>query len=197
MDAALRELRRGAPGGLPLPWESPALSAVLGPRSTTPSRILFPPAPIGPAPPLPAPPDRVDPPISRAPGSGRQGDTRDAFVKAAVRGDPSCEEIVEDLRRRKALMKWSCILDLAGPDAALLCGQLRGAPLDDGDRIIKDVFAPKATDTLLKRAGSIFLYVKWAKGVLVAPFPISEQKAYDYAKYLNDGLFPATRATSF
>ena len=107
-----------------------------------------------------------------------------------------------DLQRSLALEKWHCLIELqlesssVGRQLLRENNALRGAP--EIHRILADFFEPKATRTLLKRAGPLARYVAWHRAEFSTPvWPLMEDRVYQYLCHARDSGEAATMGDSF
>ena len=203
----------GGVHGIQLPWEMGFAGLVLGPRrGAQPSEVVWPMDPIriprlewvGPVPPPvvhvfpPAPPAAVAPATPRGPPGGVHATRRRPPPTAALSGMP--REEVDMLQRQAALRKWRIIVVAAGERCAVGRQMMEAADGDERASILEDVFRPKETATLQKRAGSVLLYLKWGTSLDVALhylLPFTEAVVYRYVAALYNDEAPATRSSSF
>ena len=203
-DLLLEEAQHSLGSPVPsLPWDKGWLGATLG---RSPAAALF---PVLSRPNFFGPGWRGCLPGPRGVGGENPGPTTwDQVVREVRRcrpglGAPSRRDPVDlDPVRLRAVRRWLLLLSMA-PEAFLVGRQLEaarvvGASVDEMENILVDVFAPKATGTLDRRAGSLALFVAWCDEHDVgSPLPVRETLAYDYIKYLGQQGAPATRADSF
>ncbi len=184
-DNAMQSLRPPRPFLVPA-WERVWPTFTIGrPHPVGTTFTMAPPPPIEPAPP-PVLPPAVAPDDSVLPPSKRR---RIRWPKK-----PKTEE--ED--KAKEIHKWQAIIELAGPEACGLAGDLVKEPDDERRwRILEAVCHGKSSETLRKRSGAINLYIRWARTSATAPFPFHEHVVWNYVAFLHDVKAPATRAKSF
>ena len=106
-----------------------------------------------------------------------------------------------EVDRAKALGRWRYIISIAPEQfevGRIILGDLAtGSELSTEETILADVFANKATKTLLTRSGPLILYIQRCKSIQVLSFPILEQGIYTYVCYLRSVGSPASKAASF
>ena len=101
--------------------------------------------------------------------------------------------------KAKAYRLWDTILNLAG-SASRLYLQMQGETSEqDRMTVLKDALRKKAASTLEQRAYAVMAYVRWdsPSGAAGRTFPISEEAAYRYLRWLRDVRAAPTRAASF
>ena len=128
-----------------------------------------------------------------APGAGVPEALEGAAAPAAaprLRARPGPRpEVADAAERRNALAQWVLILECFRAAGSLRVSA-RDLPL-----LVKETLEPKATGTIKARAGSILLYVGWARSKGLAPGPIDEEVVYEYLRHAS-GVAP-TRGTRF
>jgi hypothetical protein len=195
--SALRRLRP-AVRGVPLPWEQGYWGFVLGARSHVqphlqqPLRqLLVPQLPIGSS--EPAVPDAYIAPPTRLPAAT---DAASCVAKKRKITDVRIQQF-DDTALEDALRTWRGILAEMG-EASRLSMQLVAceSPLL-ANRSFAAAFFGKPSSTLVRRAGSLRLYIRWAHATGRPPFPLSEDTVFRYFDDLNMEGAPPTRAASF
>jgi hypothetical protein len=102
------------------------------------------------------------------------------------------DEVLED-----ALRTWRGVLAEMG-DASVLCRQVLACENTSlANRSFAAAFFGKPATTLVRRAGSLRLYIRWAHATGRSPFPLSEDTIFRYFDDLNLEGAPPTRASSF
>ena len=108
--------------------------------------------------------------------------------------------VVADDESQKILAKWRAITD-DNPGSSQLGRHLRRCADNEADvnTIIKDTFESKRNNTLLKRAGSVLLYLRWHRALFptIAALPFGEPDVYKYICDLRTEGAPPTRAQAF
>ena len=105
---------------------------------------------------------------------------------------------IEDSKRKAALSGWTTLV-LINVDAFTALDDALGhasrnssshltdeAIRDVTQRTLSECFSSKATNTLLKRLGSLRRYVSFCAEVSTEPFPLEEQSMYDFMQALRD-----------
>ena len=86
--------------------------------------------------------------------------------------------------RQRALQRWRFIIEVSPEHFAmgrqLLTDIAMGGTQESASSILSDIFALKATKTLLARSGPIILYIEFCNSKLWAPFPVNEAHAYAF-----------------
>ena len=106
------------------------------------------------------------------------------------------------LKRQKAIMTWRLIVE-DNPSATEVGMQLQEALLGQfGEEFVvnmlRDVFQSRATSTLSKRAASLVKFLKWMRTYYGrSPFPVKEDKAYEYIRFLVKSKAAATVPAGF
>ena len=119
-----------------------------------------------------------------------------AYLRRLPVARESSDERTHALKRLKFLIMWD-------PDSTSLASSLSGAAtrlMDDAlvQQSFSDAFRSKATGTLLKRAGSLERYFRWAvENQVASPFSVGESVIYDYLSYLRSAESAATSASHF
>ena len=99
--------------------------------------------------------------------------------------------------RSAVLWRWLELMKAFGGSCTAMV-TLKGLPSDDERwQSLEDLLYEKRTATLVARAGSFELYVRWAKTQDMDPFPLDETKVYSYVQALYMHRMPATRANRF
>ena len=115
-----------------------------------------------------------------------------AYLRRLPVARESSDERTHALKRLKFLIMWD-------PDSTSLASSLSGAAtrlMDDAlvQQSFSDAFRSKATGTLLKRAGSLERYFRWAvENQVASPFSVGESVIYDYLSE----LFAKCRVSSY
>ena len=109
--------------------------------------------------------------------------------------------ITEEANRAKAISRWKVIVDMAPIEfkiGRIILGDLAtGSDPKSQSRVLEDVFAHKATKTLLARSGAFFKYIDYCNSNCFNPFPITESVIYQYMCQLRSDKAAATKAASF
>ena len=113
------------------------------------------------------------------------------------------EKEEEDDARAKELAKWTTVLEANLPASSVgrQLIQMHGKVNEEElmTNMLKDVFAKKATNTLVARATAVLLYIKWAsekRSGSGCALPIKEDVLYEYFSSLRKEAKPASRANS-
>jgi hypothetical protein len=108
-----------------------------------------------------------------------------------------------DEDRAVAIERWRIIVT-ENPAASAVGRQLTNFFEGEGEeeksqRVLSDVFEPKATSTLQKRAGALLQMMRWlrAKHAHRTLLPFDEAVAYSYLCSLRENKAPASRSQSF
>lgn len=107
----------------------------------------------------------------------------------------------DDCLRSGALMKARSLL-LYDPPATQLGQSLLNAAgtLIDENQVTQsliDAFAPKSTNTLVKRFSSLWRFARWCSAKYIPPLQMAEDTVYDYLCHLRDEKASASAASSF
>ena len=96
-----------------------------------------------------------------------------------------------------AHLQWRSLVASMGPACRLYRDM--AAALDEGAATASFdcAFFGKPSATLVKRAGSLNLYLKWAGSQNMEPWPVSEPLAFRYPHHLSVEMAPPSRATSW
>lgn len=109
--------------------------------------------------------------------------------------------VSEEANRSKALARWKMIIDMAPGQfqvgRLILADLATGSdPISQAD-VVADVFAHKATRTIMSRSGAFLLFINYCKSHDLFPFPIDEATVYRYVRYLRLAGSAPTKAASF
>ena len=119
------------------------------------------------------------------------------YLKATKISWPK-QAISIDLERQIEIRKWKSIIEIVGPESCSLGQNLSELKAElDKWNVLLAVFHNRAPSTLRKHAGAMNLYMKWCHTCRTDPFPIAEQKTWDYCNFLYQNCAPATRADTF
>ena len=107
----------------------------------------------------------------------------------------------DDCLRTGALMKARSLL-LYDPPATQLGQSLLNAAgtLVDENQVtqsLMDAFAPKSTNTMVKRFSSLWRYARWCSAKYIPPLQMTEDTVYEYLCHLRDSGSSASAASSF
>ena len=107
----------------------------------------------------------------------------------------------DDCLRTGALMKARSLL-LYDPPATQLGQSLLNAAgtLVDENQVTQsmvDAFAPKSTNTMVKRFSSLWRYARWCAARYIPPLQVAEETVYEYLCHLRDSGSSASAASSF
>ena len=106
------------------------------------------------------------------------------------------------LKRQKAITAWRMIVE-DNPNSTEVGMQLQEAVLGQFGEdfivgMIRDVFQSRATSTLSKRAAALMKFLKWMRTSYGrSPFPVKEDKAYEYVRLLIKSKAAATEPSGF
>ena len=157
----------GTPLPKAFPWLRPSGPGPSLPRSS---------APIPP----PTPPPLVERPTKRPRVRAQQAGEAD---------DP------DDKAREVALESWAHLVTSMGESSELFVQMSRDG--STAEETFHAAFYGKPATTLGKRAAALGLYLRWASAHQVAPWPLKEEAAFRYVRYLVAHRAPPTRAQSF
>jgi hypothetical protein len=102
-----------------------------------------------------------------------------------------------DAKLDDALRTWRGLVGEMG-DSCVLYRQLVACETDQlANRTFAAVFHGKPAGTLMKRASSMRMYVRWARAARLSPFPLTEEIVFRYVDDLGLEGAPPTRARSF
>ena len=104
-------------------------------------------------------------------------------------GDP------DDVQREASLVQWRSLLESCGLTSSLFA-QMADEP-ELADASFRASFHGKPAATLVKRAGSLLQYVRWAASSGHAPFPLHEPTIFSYLTFLATEGAPPSRGQSF
>jgi len=197
--SALRDLRAPV-RGFPLLWEHGYLGVVLGGRQLQQNlpvvlqdRHLVPQLGLESARPVdrrPAQPERDDGHVRVV------GDAATRVARKRKIDDVKIQDYV-DQKMDEALRSWRGLLGDMG-DASLLYRQITQSDSDFlANRTFAAVFFGKPSSTLMQRACSLRLFVRWARASGHKPFPLVEDIVFKYLDDLNLEGAPATRGQAF
>ena len=169
--------------GLLFPWErnTPTVASISSAIVASVPATLIPPLP----PPVPELSEALSLPAFRVPFTVRKL-SKFNWIES------------EDLLRQRAHTRWRAIIesDLQSSQLGLsLVSSLEhGDDEDEIKQILNDVFNRKSTATLVKRAGDLLRYMKWARSAGYIHFMrITERSIYAYLGYLHSsGAAPST-----
>ena len=99
--------------------------------------------------------------------------------------------------REAALRKWMHLADVAGPSNSTLARELLRGSEAEQERLLETTFHGKSSGTLQKRAGSMLMFLRWARPLAIEPFPLHEPVVYNYLEELRRLHAPPTRANAF
>ena len=196
--AALR-MAPAAQGRMLMPWERGGMLAMVFGGPLMPAMLRGPAAAQGwqgAIPPLPQAKKVAEVPVLET-----VAERPTTFFRASGRRKPDVPwAIVADDDRQKILAKWKAIVE-DNPGCSLLGRHLRSCAGNEAEinTIVRDTFESRRNNTLLKRAGSVLLYLRWHRALypMVAALPFGEPDVYRYLCDLRIEGAPPTRAQAF